>query len=137
MKPAITVETVVHAPIEKIWEFWTDPIHIVKWSVASPDWHVPHATNDLRVGGQFLTRMEAKDGSVGFDFTGTYTFIDPLNMIEYTIGDGRKVTVNFLRSELGDKIVATFETENENPLEMQRKGWQTILDNFHKYVMGG
>ena len=130
----ITVETTVHAPREKVWTFWTEPKHITKWNNASDDWHTPRAENDVRVGGKFLSRMESKEGSSGFDFTGEYRTVDKHSLIEYTIGDGRKVKVSFVSQENKTTITETFEAENTNSLEMQRAGWQAILDNFKKYV---
>lgn len=130
----ITVETTVNAPIGKIWEYWTKPEHITKWVFASDDWHAPKATNDLRVGGRFNTRMESKDGKEGFDFEGTYTAVEPLQRIEYTLDDGRKVVITFVKEGDGCKVVETFDAEATNSAEMQRGGWQAILDNFKKYV---
>ena len=130
----ITVETTINAPIEKVWKLWTTPGHITKWSNASDDWHTPFAENDLRVGGKFLSRMEAKDGSFGFDFGGIYDEIKTNKLIEYTIGDGRKVIINFTNDENETKVVETFEAESTNSIELQRGGWQAILDNFKKYV---
>jgi uncharacterized protein YndB with AHSA1/START domain len=139
MKPQITIETTINAPIEKIWEYWTAPEHITKWCNASDDWHAPHATNDLKIGGTFTTRMEAKDGSAGFDFGGTYTTIEEFKKIEYTMGgeDARKVSIEFIPEDGAVKILETFEAENQNPLEMQKAGWQSILDNFKKHVTAG
>ncbi|MNH74712.1 hypothetical protein D3C73_269310 [compost metagenome] len=129
----ITVETTVHSPIEKVWEYWSEPQHITKWNNASEDWHVPKAENDLRVGGTFLTRMEAKDGSFGFDFSGVYDDVRKNEFISYTIGDGRKVTITFISQENGTKVIETFDAETTNSVEMQKAGWQAILDNFKKY----
>ncbi len=134
MNQSITVETFIQAPIEKNWEYWTAPEHIQKWCAASDDWHAPHATNNLKVGGTFTTRMESKDGKQGFDFGGTYTTVEPHERIDYTMGDGRKVQVIFTKQDDGYKVTETFDPENENPLEIQRTGWQAILDNFKKYV---
>lgn len=130
----ITIQTNINAPVEKVWEIWTQPEHIKKWCNASDDWHAPKATNDLRTGGNFTTRMEAKDGSFGFDFGGTYDEVKEHEVIAYTMGDGRKVHVTF--SPDGDKtnVVETFDPESTNPIEMQRGGWQAILDNFKKYT---
>jgi uncharacterized protein YndB with AHSA1/START domain len=130
----ITVETTVKAPIEKVWDCFTQPEHITKWNNASDDWHTPSASNDLRVGGNFVYRMEAKDGSFGFDFGGVYESVDQNEYIEYTIGDGRNVKVNFFAQ--GDKtnVVETFEAEDTHSIEMQKGGWQAILDNFKKYT---
>jgi uncharacterized protein YndB with AHSA1/START domain len=130
----ITIETTVNAPVEKVWKSWSEPEHITKWCAASDDWHVPKAENDLRTGGTFSTRMEAKDGSFGFDFGGIYDDVKKNELIEYTIGDGRKVQVIFSPSGDKTKIVETFEAEATNPVEMQRGGWQAILDNFKKYT---
>lgn len=131
---SITVESKVKAPVEKVWELWTLPEHITKWTNASDDWHAPRAINDLRTGGTFTTRMEAKDGSFGFDFGGTYDEVKQHEIIAYTMGDGRKVKVTFSPEGDGTKVVETFDPEGTNPAEMQRAGWQAILDNFKKYV---
>lgn len=130
----IIIETEVEAPIEKIWEHWTVPVHIMKWNQASEDWHTTRVTNDVKPGGKFLSRMEAKDGSFGFDFEGTYTAVEPLKKIEYKIIDGRKVAVDFVRQDNGYKIIEAFEAEEENPIEMQQGGWQSILNSFKKNV---
>ena len=130
----MTVENTVNAPVEKVWNFWNAPEHITKWCAASEDWHVPKAENDLRTGGTFATRMEAKDGSFGFDFGGIYDEVKSNQTISYTMGDGRKVNVDFTASGNTTKIVETFDAEKENPVEMQQYGWQSILDNFKKYV---
>ena len=133
-KNSITVQNTVNAPVEKVWKFWTSPEHITKWNQAVDDWHSPHAENDLRVGGKFVSRMEAKDGSVGFDFGGVYDEVKTNELISFTMGDGRKVSVKFSGSGNQTKLVETFEAENENSVELQRAGWQAILDNFKKYV---
>lgn len=135
-KATITVETTVHAPVEKVWEYWTEPRHITKWSNASDDWHSPNAENDLRVGGRFLTRMEAKDGSSGFDFSGVYDEVRKNEFISYTLGDGRKVEITFISQENDTKVIETFEAENTHSIEMQEAGWQAILENFKKYSEG-
>ena len=132
--PAITVKTTVDAPIEKVWKYWSSPEHITQWNNASDDWHTPRAENDLRTGGKFLARMEAKDGSFGFDFGGVYDEVDENKFIAYTMGDGRKVSVAFLGNGNETEIEETFEAENENSIEMQKTGWQAILDNFKKYT---
>lgn len=132
-KETIKVETTVHAPVEKVWKYWTEPQHITKWSFASDDWHAPHAENDLRVGGAFLTRMEAKDGSFGFDFGGVYDEIKINELISYTLGDGRKVTISFTSQGKDTKIIESFEAEATHSVEQQREGWQAFLDNFKKY----
>jgi uncharacterized protein YndB with AHSA1/START domain len=128
----ITVEVVVNAPLEKAWRYFTEPEHITKWNNASPDWHSPKAENDLRVGGTFNYRMEAKDGNAGFDFAGTYTGVVPHRMISYTMGD-RKVKVTFEEEGSRTHIVEVFEPETVNSWEMQRSGWQAILDNFKSH----
>lgn len=130
----ITIESSIHAPIEKVWKYWTSPEHITKWNNASDDWHTPHAENDLRVGGKFLSRMEAKDGSFGFDFEGVYDEVIIHEKIAYSMSDGRTVDTTFIKQGDQTKVVSTFDAENQNSLEMQRGGWQAILDNFKKYV---
>ena len=130
----ITVETTVNAPIEKVWGYFTKPEHITKWNNASDDWHTPNASNDLRVGGNFVYRMEAKDGSFGFDFGGVYESVGQNEYIEYTIGDGRNVKVNFTAQGNKTNVVETFEAEEINSIELQKGGWQAILDNFKKYT---
>lgn len=130
----ITVETTINASIEKIWLYWTEPKHIEKWNNASDDWHTPHAENDLRIGGKFLSRMEAKDGSFGFDFEGIYSEVKPFQMIKYRLEDGREVETMFVKNGENIEITTTFDAENENPIEMQKDGWQSILNNFKKYV---
>ncbi|MBD0378587.1 SRPBCC family protein [Paenibacillus sedimenti] len=132
-KVTITVETTVHAPVEKVWEHWTEPHHITNWSFASDEWHAPIAENDLRVGGRFFTRMEAKDGSFGFDFGGIYDEIRIYEFISYTLGDGRKVAISFISQENDTKVIEDFEAEATNSIEMQQAGWQAFLDNFKKY----
>lgn len=133
-KTAITVEALINAPIETVWNHWTEPKHITQWCQASDDWHAPYAENDLQVNGKFKTTMAAKDGSVSFDFEGVYTNIQPHKIIEYTLLDGRKVSILFSSAGNQTKVVETFDPENENPREMQRGGWQAILDNFKKYT---
>lgn len=132
-KVTISVETTVHAPVEKVWEYWTEPQHITKWSFASDDWHAPNAETDLRVGGKFLTRLEAKDGSFGFDFNGVYDEIEINELISFTLGDGRKVTVTFIAQENNTKVIEAFEAEESHSIEQQKAGWQAFLDNFKKY----
>jgi uncharacterized protein YndB with AHSA1/START domain len=133
-KTNITVETIVNAPIQKVWDSWTNPEHIINWNNASPDWHTPKAENDLRTGGKFLSRMEAKDGSFGFDFGGVYTNVKTDEQISYATEDGRKVDISFIQSGNTVKIVETFEAEDTNPIEMQQGGWQAILNNFKQYT---
>ena len=135
-KKVLTVKTSVNAPVAKVWEYWNNPEHITKWAFASPDWHTPRADNDLRAGGKFSSRMEAKDGSMGFDFGGVYDAVRENEYIEYTLGDDRKVKINFTANGNSTDIEENFEAENQNPLEMQQAGWQAILDNFKKYTEG-
>lgn len=130
----ITVETTVHAPITTVWDNWNNPEHITQWAFASPDWHTPWAKNDLRVGGSFSSRMEAKDGSFGFEFGGVYDAVTTNELIAYTMADGRKVMVEFSAEGDATKVVERFDAENENPVDMQQMGWQAILDNFKKYT---
>ncbi len=131
---SITVRGTVKAPVAKVWTLWTTPEHIVQWNTASDDWHTPRAENDLRAGGRFLSRMEAKDGSFGFDFAGVYDEVDTHERIAYTMGDGRKVAIDFVAQGGQTDIVTVFEAEQENPVDMQRDGWQAILDNFIRYA---
>lgn len=130
----ITVEATISADTNKIWDFWTKPEHITKWNFASDDWHCPKAENDLRVGGKLTSRMEAKDGSSGFDFEATYDQVIAQKKISYTMSDGRRATTDFEHHGNKTKVTTTFDAENENPVEMQREGWQAILNNFKKYV---
>lgn len=133
-KTVITIETIVHSPVQKVWDYWSAPAHIIKWNSASPDWHTPSATNDLRTGGSFTSRMEARDGSFGFDFGGVYDEVREHEYIAYTIGDGRKVEVSFSAENGGTRIVESFDAESMNSVEMQKAGWQAILDNFKTYT---
>ncbi len=130
----ITVETIVAAPIEKVWQFWNEPQHITQWAFASDDWEAPKAENDLRVGGKFVTTMAAKDKSVSFDFNGVYTNVVEYEVIEYDIEGGRHVKIVFEQVPEGVKVTETFDPENENPTDMQRAGWEAILGNFKKHV---
>lgn len=132
-KTLITIEAVVNKPIEKVWEFWTKPEHITQWNAASEDWHTPSSTNDLKIGGKFSSRMEAKDGSFGFDFWGIYDEIKLHEKIACTLGDERKWITTFFQVPGGVRVVEAFEAEGENPIEMQQAGWQMILNNFKKY----
>lgn len=135
MSTRITVETTLNAPLETVWAAWTGPEHIVKWNAASDDWHSPTAQNDLRVGGRFNYRMEAKDGSTGFDFEGRYLEVVPQRRIVYSMDDDRNVIVEFTPAGNGStKVTETFAAESVHPVEMQRAGWQSILDNFRKHV---
>ncbi len=132
----IVVETLVNAPVDAVWRAYTTPSDITQWNTASPDWHTTRATVDLRVDGEFSSRMEAKDGSFGFDFAGTYTKVVPNQLLEYTMGD-RSAAVEFLPGAAGVTVRVTFDAEGENSVEMQRGGWQAILDNFRGYVEAG
>lgn len=133
-KIKITVETVINAPVDKVWEYWSKPAHITQWCNASPDWHAPKAENDLSAGGRFTTRMEAKDGSFGFDFGGVYDEVKTNEMIAYTMDDGRRVSILFKSDGNQTRVIETFEAENENLVAMQKDGWQAILDNFKNHV---
>lgn len=136
MANQITVTAAINAPVAKVWQLWTEPAHITQWNSASPDWHTPRAENDLREGGAFSSRMEAKDGSMGFDFGGIYSKVELAKEIAYAMSDGRKVQVLF--EAKGDQTIVTehFDPETENPAELQQAGWQSILDNFKAYVEG-
>lgn len=130
----ITIDSIISATPEKIWSYWTEPDHIIKWNFASNDWCCPSAENDLVVGGKYKTRMEAKDGSFGFDFEAVYDEIIKQEKITYTLADNRKVTTTFEKLNGTTKVITVFDAESENPIEMQRDGWQAILNNFKKYV---
>jgi uncharacterized protein YndB with AHSA1/START domain len=130
----ITIETIVNAPIKRVWDCWTLPEHIVRWSFASADWEASDAENDLRVGGQFKTTLSAKDKSSSFDFTGSYKVVEKHSKLEYTLEDGRQVSVSFIETPAGIKVIETFDAEKENSIEAQRAGWQSFLDNFKKHA---
>jgi len=129
----LLVEVLVTAPIESVWRAYTSPAEITHWNFASDDWHCPSASVDLRVGGKFSSRMEAKDGSFGFDFAGEYTAIEPNRLIEYRFGD-RTAEIRFAEKADGVVVSVSFDPEADNPADMQRSGWQSILDNFADYV---
>ncbi len=133
-KTLITVQTIINSPINNVWEKWTNPSDIIKWNNASQDWHTTRAENDVRIGGKFFSRMEAKDGTMGFDFVGVYDNIKTNELIEYTIADGRKVEISFTIEDGKTKVVETFEAESTHSIKIQRDGWQAILDNFKKYT---
>ncbi len=133
-KTSVTIQTTVNVPVEKAWTIWSGPEHITHWAVGSPDWHTPYAENDLRTGGKFLSRMAAKDGSVSFDFTGTYDAVSLHHMIMYTMEDRRRATATFAGNGNTTVVTQTFECETENTPELQREGWQTILNNFKQYA---
>jgi len=130
----ITVETVVNAKVDQVWHAWNNPVDIKQWNTAQEDWHTTRSTVDLREGGTFMSRMEARDGSAGFDFEGTYTHIAPHKRIAYRMSDGREVTVEFVERAEGVLVKETFDAETENPPELQQRGWQAILDNFRRHV---
>lgn len=134
MAETITVESTVQCPIAKVWTYWSEPQHIVNWNNASDDWHTPSAENDLRTGGRFSSIMAAKDGSASFEFGGVYDEVIPHKIIAYTMGDGRKVKVTFTPEGGQTRITETFEPEQVNSLELQKAGWQSILNNFRKYA---
>ena len=133
---SITIEATINALVEKVWEFWTQPEHITLWNFASPDWHSPWAKRDLRVGGKFSSRMEAKDGSFGFEFEGVFTVVNLNKRIEYTMFDNRKAIVVFENQANATRVIETFDAENINSIELQRGGWQAILNNFKEYAEG-
>jgi uncharacterized protein YndB with AHSA1/START domain len=130
----ITVETLVNAKLDRVWNAWNDPEDIKQWNAASDDWHTSRSTVDLREGGKFTARMEAKDGSEGFDFEGTYTRVVPQKTIEYRMEDGRHVKIEFAERQGGVLVKETFDAETVNAPELQRQGWQAILDKFGSYV---
>jgi len=130
----ITITATINAPVEKVWKVWTSPEDIMGWCSASPDWHAPKAENDLREGGSFVTTMAAKDGSFSFDFGGIYDTVKTNELIKYTLGDGRKVEIIFAGNGDTTTVTETFDPESQNPIEMQRGGWQAILDNFKQYA---
>ncbi|HYG02620.1 MAG TPA: SRPBCC family protein [Chryseosolibacter sp.] len=130
----ITVEATVNAPVSKVWNYFTEPAHIMKWCYASDDWHAPYAENDVRDGGKFKTTMAAKDGSMQFDFAGIYDKVEDQRLITYRLEDGRQVRIEFSFAKEGTIIRETFDPENVFSVDMQRAGWQSILDNFKKYV---
>lgn len=129
----VTVEASVNADVKKVWDCYTNPAHITKWNFADPSWHCPSAKNDMRIGGTYCARMEAKDGSFGFDFEAVYTALTMGKNFTYAMGD-RAVTVSFNDANGKTQVVVTFDAENENPIEMQRGGWQAILNNFKQYT---
>jgi uncharacterized protein YndB with AHSA1/START domain len=130
----ITIEATVNAPVEKVWQYWIEPKHIMQWNAAAPEWHCPKSENDVRPGGTFSATMAAKDGSFSFDFGGTHDQVEEHKLIASTMGDGRTMEVHFTPEGNGTKVVETFEMEMENTEELQRGGWQAILDNFKAHV---
>lgn len=130
----ITVSAIINAPVEKVWQYYTLPQHITQWNSASDDWHTPKAENDLRVGGRFLNRMESRDGSEGFDFSGVYDQVVDKSLINYTMDDGRTATVTMIDNGDSTEVMVTFDPEQYNTREMQADGWQAILNRFKMYV---
>lgn len=130
----LVVSSIVNAPIQQVWQYWNQPEHIINWNFASEDWHCPKAENNLIVNGEFHYLMAAKDASFSFDFWGTYTSIEFEKSIEIILGDGRKVSIYFEALPNGTKVTESFEPESENSVELQKMGWQSIVDNFKKYV---
>lgn len=130
----ITIETEVLAPPKVVWDAWVTPDHITKWNFAVDEWCCPRAEVDLRAGGRFKYRMEAKDGSMGFDFEGVFTKVAPQQSLHFELGDSRLVTVEFMQTARGTRVSETFEAEDENLAEQQKQGWQSILDNFKRHV---
>ncbi len=130
----IKVETIINSDIDQVWRAWNTPDDINRWNAASDDWHNPASRLELKPGGTFSYRMEARDGSMGFDFEGTYSKVVEKNLIEYFMSDGREVSVQFIQLEGCVKVIEEFDAETENDPELQRQGWQSILDNFKRHV---
>ncbi|MBN8538426.1 MAG: SRPBCC family protein [Deltaproteobacteria bacterium] len=130
----IQIEATISTTLPKVWQYWTEPNHITQWNFAVPEWCCPRATNDLSVGGKYSARMEAKDGSFGFDFEAIYNEVIIQKKLAYTLTDGRKVVTSFERVGDATKVTTVFDAENQNPVEMQKNGWQSILNNFKKYA---
>lgn len=134
MSTKITVSATIEAPVARAWDCYTNPDHITNWNFATDDWQCPTAYNDLRPGGKYSARMEAKDGSFGFDFEAIYDVVVPHSELSYTMGDGRQATTLFESQGNETKVTTTFDAENENPVDMQQQGWQMILNNYKKYT---
>lgn len=134
MPTRITITTLVNKPVAHVWRIWTEPAHIMLWNAASDDWHCPKATNDLRAGGRFSSTMAARDGSFSFDFEGVYDEVQLNKRIAYTMSDGRTCEIRFNEKDGGTEVVESFDAESQNPVEMQRAGWQAILDRFKAYA---
>jgi uncharacterized protein YndB with AHSA1/START domain len=133
-KQQITIDATIAAPVERVWDAFTTPADITQWNFASDDWCCPNADADLRVGGNYRARMEAKDGSFGFDFEAVYEEVEPCKAITLAMGDGRKARTTFETVGTGTKVTTVFDAETQNPIDMQRDGWQAILNNFKSYV---
>jgi uncharacterized protein YndB with AHSA1/START domain len=133
-RTVIIIEATIQSSIERVWKYWTDPAHIIHWNNASPDWHTPKADNDLKINGRFTYTMAARDGSMSFDFGGVYTNVEHLKTIAYALDDGRKVKTDFQSVGDGVNVVTSFDAETQNSVELQKSGWQAILNNFKKYV---
>ncbi len=136
MSTRITITTHVNKPVTHVWRIWTEPAHIMQWNAASDDWHCPKATNYLRIGGSFSSTMAARDGSFSFDFAGVYDDVQLNKRIAYTMADGRSCEILFEMKDGGTRITESFDAESENPVEMQRGGWQAILDRFKAHAEG-
>lgn len=134
MSNKITITATVNADIKKVWDYYTQPKHITQWNFADPSWQCPSASNDMQVGGKYSARMEAKDGSFGFDFEATYDEIVEGESFTYTIPDGRQVSVSFNATGNRTEVIVAFDAENQNPVEMQKNGWQAILNSFKSYT---
>lgn len=134
MTTKITVSAIINEPLLKVWNYWTSPEHITKWNFADPSWQCPKAENDLKVGGKYFARMEAKDGSFGFDFEAIYDVVIDQKELTYTMGDGRKASTLFENKSNNTIVTTTFDAENENAVDLQQTGWQMILNNFKNYV---
>ena len=129
----IIIESKIEADIQKVWDYYTNPSHIINWNFADPSWHCPSAENDLKVGGKYVARMEAKDGSFGFDFEAIYSEVFPFDSFTYKFG-GREAKVAFQQDGNSTSVKITFDPETENPIELQQAGWQAILNNFKNYA---
>jgi len=134
MTTKITITASIKAPIKKVWDYWTKPEHITQWNFASEDWQCPKAENELKAGGKYMARMEAKDGSFGFDFEAVYDVVEENKELTYTMGDGRKATTLFKSKGAETTVTTTFDAETQNPVEMQQQGWQAILNHFKQYT---
>lgn len=130
----ININARIRTPIATSWERWTNPDHITQWNFATPAWHCPRATNELQPGGRYYARMEARDGSVGFDFEGVYDVVTDYQHLRYTLANGRQVDTRFAEADGATIISLSVDAESENPIDMQREGWQAILDNFKSYA---